>query len=200
MSNDKNKIPVAEKIKNTPHYNALAGLKDEHIRKIFEQLKPLKVKRNANLLQAGSVCKYLYYVKTGCIRTFFIDKDGMEKTSYVITPDNFGTAWTSFISQQPSAEIIAATETAELFSISYMEFYRLVQADLIWKEFYLKILEIAYLNQSRKIEALMTLDAKQRYQKLMKGNPALIQKLSNKTLASFLDMRDETLSRIKSKK
>jgi hypothetical protein len=64
----------------------------------------------------------------------------------------------------------------------------------------LRSLEHAYLNQSRKIEALMTLNAKQRYQKLLKGNPTLIQRLSNKTLASFLHMREETLSRIKSKK
>ena len=191
---------MAEKIKNGPHYNALAELNDEQMRKILGHFKPLKVKRGTNLLQEGSVCKHLYYVQAGCIRTSFIDKEGVDKTSYVVAPNNFGTAWSSFMFQQPSAEFIEAAENSELLAISYKEFFNFIQTDLVWKNFYLKILELAYLNQSRKIEALMTLDAKQRYQKLMKGNPALIQKLSNKTLASFLDMREETLSRIKSKR
>lgn len=170
----------------------------QQLDKIISHFKPMKVKRNTYLLYEGKVCRKLYYIHTGCIRTFFIDKEGAEKTSSVIPNDNFGTAWTSFISQLPSIEFIEATEDSEFFTISYNEFHQLVDADIFWKEFYLKSLEFAYLRQSRKIEALMTLDANQRYQKLLKGNPGLIQKLSNKTLASFLHMREETLSRIKS--
>jgi len=171
-----------------------------HFDKIIGFFRPLKTNRNKYLLCEGEVCNTLYYVQKSSIRTFFIDKEGVEKTSSVIVENNFGTAWTSFISRQPSLQFIEAAEDTELLTISYKEFHRKINADDSWKEFYLKCLELAYLNQSRKIEALMTLDAKQRYQKLLKGNPGLIQKLSNKTLASFLDMREETLSRVKSKK
>jgi CRP-like cAMP-binding protein len=171
-----------------------------HFDKIISFFRPLKVKRNKYLLSEGELCSALYYVQRGNIRTFFIDKEGVEKTSAVFVENNVGTAWTSFISRQPSLEFIEAAESTELLTISYKEFHRKINADNIWKEFYLKCLESAYLNQSRKIEALMILNATQRYQKLLKGNPGLIQKLSNKTLASFLDMREETLSRVKSKK
>jgi len=171
-----------------------------HFDKIIGFFKPLKIKRNKYLLCEGEVCNALYYVQKGTIRTFFIDKEGVEKTSSVIVENNFGTTWTSFISRQPSLQFIEAAENTGLLTISYKEFHRKINTDNFWKEFYLQCLELAYLNQSRKIEALMTLDAKQRYQKLLKGNPGLIQKLSNKTLASFLDMREETLSRVKSKK
>jgi len=184
-----------EVINHTPGHSQ--GL---HFEKIIGFFRPLKVNRNKYLLCEGEMCNALYYVQQGSIRTFFIDEEGMEKTSSVIVENNFGTAWTSFISRQPSLQFIEAAENTELLTITYKEFHRKINADNFWKEFYLKCLELAYLNQSRKIEALMTLDAKQRYQKLLKGNPGLIQKLSNKTLASFLDMREETLSRVKSKK
>ncbi len=180
--------------------NTLIDFNEDQLNKIRARFKPINVKRNTYLLQEGEVCKDLYYIHTGCIRTFFIDEEGVEKTSSAIPDNNFGTAWTSFISQDPSLEFIEATEDSELLVISYKEFCKLVNTDIFWKEFYLKSLELAYLNQSRKIEALMTLNAKKRYQKLLKGNPSLLQKLSNKTLASFLHMREETLSRIKSKK
>jgi TRAP-type mannitol/chloroaromatic compound transport system substrate-binding protein len=67
-----------------------------------------------------------------------------------------------------------------------------------WKNFYQKILEKAYSFQNRKIETLVTLTAKQRYEQLLTENPAFVQRLSNKVLASYLDMREETLSRLKS--
>lgn len=178
-----------------------AGLfQHQHFEKIITAFKPLKVNRNKYLLCEGEVCNALYYVQEGSIRTFFINKEGVEKTSAVMVENDFGTAWTSFISRQPSLQFIEAAENTRLLTISYSEFHRKMNADNCWKEFYLKCLELAYLNQSRKIEALMVFDAKQRYQKLLKGNPGLIQKLSNKILASFLDMREETLSRVKSKK
>ncbi|MHA4806973.1 Crp/Fnr family transcriptional regulator [Flavitalea flava] len=171
-----------------------------HLAKIIGFFRPLKVNRNKYLLCEGEVCDALYFVQQGNIRTFFVDKEGVEKTSSIISENDFGTAWTSFISRQPSLQFIEASENTQLLTISYKEFHRKINADNFWKEFYLKCLELAYLTQSRKIEALMTLDATQRYQKLLKGNPGLIQKLSNKTLASFLDMREETLSRVKAKK
>ncbi len=58
---------------------------------------------------------------------------------------------------------------------------------------------MAYTFQNKKIESLVTLSAKQRYEQLMQENPAIIQTLSNKIVASYLDMAQETLSRLKSK-
>ena len=68
-----------------------------------------------------------------------------------------------------------------------------------WKIFYQRILEMAYSFQNRKIEQLVTLTAKQRYDNVLEENPILIQRLSNRVLASYLGIREETLSRLKSK-
>ena len=53
--------------------------------------------------------------------------------------------------------------------------------------------------QNKKIEDLVSLSAKQRYEKLRHEHPIYLQKLSNKQLASYLDISQETLSRLKSK-
>jgi len=100
--------------------------------------------------------------------------------------------------QKPSIEVIEALEDTRLLSIGHGDFYRLIREMDNWRNFYQKILESAYSFQNRKIEALVTLTAKQRYEQLRTENPALIQRLSNKILASYLDMREETLSRLKS--
>lgn len=165
--------------------------------RIVSHFHPKNVKRNARLLQAGEVCKEFYFVRKGCIRTYFIESSGHERTRYVMTDNWIGTALTSFIAQKPSFEYVEALEDTELLYISHDDFYRLNKEMDQWKIFYQKILEMAYSFQNRKIESLVTLSAKERYEQLLKERPELIQKLSNKVLASYLDMSPETLSRIK---
>lgn len=160
--------------------------------------KPRSVRRNTVLLQEGNICKEFYYIETGCIRTFFVDRNGYEKTRYIIADRQIGTTLTSFIFQRPSVESIEALDDTELLVMSSRDFYRLNNANDHWKTFYQKILELAYSFQNRKIEALMTLTAKQRYQQFLAENPSLVLRLTNKVLASYLDMREETLSRLKS--
>jgi CRP-like cAMP-binding protein len=166
---------------------------------IVSCFKPKSVKKNGILLQEGSVCREFYYIHTGGIRTFFINKKGHEKTRFIILDNHLGTTLTSFISQKPSFEFIQAIDHTELLTISYQDFYHLNREIENWKIFYQKILELAYSFQNRKIEALVTLSAKQRYEQVLKENPIYTQRLSNKMLASYLDIREETLSRLKSK-
>ncbi|HSH64493.1 MAG TPA: Crp/Fnr family transcriptional regulator, partial [Bacteroidia bacterium] len=97
-----------------------------------------------------------------------------------------------------SFEFIDALEDSQLLAISRDDFFKLNDELNEWKLFYQRILEMAYSFQNRKIESLVTTSARQRYENLMKDNPVLVQRLSNKVLASYLDIREETLSRLKS--
>ena len=176
-----------------------ADFEEQELDRITGFFKPKSVKKNDILLHEGNVSREFYYVHTGGIRTFFNDKNGYEKTRYVMLDDQIGTTLASFISQKPSIEIIEAIDDSELLTINRNDFYRLTEEISNWKNFYQKILEKAYSFQNRKIEALVTLTAKQRYEQLLTENPLFTQRLSNKVLASYLDMREETLSRLKSR-
>lgn len=172
---------------------------DKQIDRIISCFKHKTVKKNAVLLSEGETCKYLYFVNSGCIRTYYITKQGHEKTRYIAFDNSFVTSISSFISQQQSFEFVEALENSELYAISHKDFYQLVSDIPQWANFYRTFLEMAYLFQNKKIENLVTLSAKQRYDKLITETPLYIQRLSNKILSSYLDMSPETLSRLKSK-
>lgn len=188
---------VKEKLKHYLRINTKTD--EEQIDRIVACFKPKTVKKNTILLLEGEVCKELYFVDNGCIRTYYITKQGHEKTRYVAFEGSIATGLASFISQQPSFEFVDALEDSVLYAIGYKDFYQLVADIPAWGEFYRMLLEMAYLYQNKKIENLVTLSAKQRYDKLMAENPMYIQRLSNRILASFLDVTQETLSRLKSK-
>ncbi|HEY4324594.1 MAG TPA: Crp/Fnr family transcriptional regulator [Mucilaginibacter sp.] len=174
-------------------------INDETLEDIVENFKPLSIKKNSILLSQSEICSKFYFVNKGCIRTYYITEQGRERTRLIALEGMVATSLSSFISQQPSFEFVDTLENSELLYISRDKFYKLVDKYPEWQEFYIKLLEFAYLYQNKRIEELVTLSAGERYAILMKEQPAYIQRLSNKVLASYLDVTQETLSRLKSK-
>ena len=188
---------MKEKLKHYLRTNTSSD--DKEIDRIITCFKPKTAKRNTILLSEGEICKEFYFVHSGCIRTYYITKQGHEKTRYVAFDGSIATSISSFISQKPSFEFVDTLENSELYIISHKDFYQLVSDYPQYEKFYRMLLEMAYLYQNKKIENLVTLSAKQRYEKILAEAPIYIQRLSNKILASYLDITQETLSRLKSK-
>ncbi len=182
------------------HYLTVAtnidGLQLDRVVKCFK-LKTLK--RNSSLLSAGEICREFYFVGSGIIRTYYLTRQGHEKTRHIAFENSFVSSVSSFINQTPSFEFVEVLEDAELYSISFTNFYQLVKEVPGWALFYQNFLEMAYISQNKKIEGRVTLTASERYRKLMVEDQRYIQRVSNKILATYLDITQETLSRLKSK-
>lgn len=172
---------------------------EKELQKIVDCFKRRLIHKNEILLSEGEIAREFYFVNNGCLRTYFITKQGAEKTRYLMMEPSIGAALTSFIAQKPSFEYLDALEETEVLAITHHDFYQLVAEIPQWKNFYLKIMEMAYSFQNSKIESRVTLTATERYQQLLKDNPKIIQRVSNKIVASYLDIKQETLSRLKSK-
>jgi len=181
------------------YLNLNIPISGDKLDEIVSHYKPLTVKKNTILLSQDETCKKLYFVNSGCIRTYYITEHGHEKTRFIAFNGMIATSLSSFISQQPSFEFVDTLENSELLYISHSDFYKLVYEIPEREKLYLKLLESAYRYQNKKIEELVTLSAGERYAVLMKEHPMYIRRLSNKILASYLDVTQETLSRLKSK-
>ena len=176
---------------------SISGFSDTELAKIADKFFEVNAPKNRILLNNGEVCDAFYFVNEGCIRTYFLREDGSEKTRLILPSFSIGTALSSFIAKKPSFEFVDALENSNLFAISRSDFYELVSESQQWSVFYQKILEMAYTFQNTKIEHLITLSASERYEMLQKENPKLLQVVSNKIIASYLDIAPETLSRIR---
>jgi CRP-like cAMP-binding protein len=171
----------------------------ETLDEIVTHFKPITVKKNTILLALGETCNKLYFINKGCLRTYYLTEQGHEKTRLIAFEGMVVSALSSFISQTSSFEFVETLEDSEVLYISRNDFYQQMKEHPEWEKFYLKLLEFAYIYQNKKIEQLVTLSAGERYALLMKEHPQYIQRLSNKILASYLDITQETLSRLKSK-
>lgn len=157
-------------------------------------------KRNEILLQVGDVCPYIYFVNSGCLRIYMLDVNGKESTRFLVTEGRFGTSFPSFTLQEPSLAYIQSIEPSDVLYINHHDFNKLFDDFPGWEHSYRIGLQMDYIASIKRIESLITMDARQRYQSLMETNPALIQRLPSKIIADYLGISQETLSRLKSKK
>lgn len=139
------------------------------------------------------------FVAKGCLRIYFIREDGQEATRHFAFENQFATGLASFITENPSLENIQVMEDSELLRISRKDFYYLLNLIPAWEKFYRYYLENAYINNLQIFQREITKDAELRYKELLSRNPEVVRRLSNKVVASYLNMSPETLSRMKSR-
>ncbi len=159
--------------------------------------EPLHSTKNTLLAAQGKVPEYLYFIATGFMRLFYVDENGEENTTFIGTQNSFITAFLPFIHQIPSNENIACITDCEILRISNANLKTLIEQSEHFKQFSLIIFEQAMHITTIRANDLATLNAEQRYKKLISQQPAFIQHVPIQYIASYLGMKPESLSRIR---
>ena len=175
------------------------NIEDEDLKIVLSYFKTIKKSKNDILLSNGKNSQVSYFVKKGCLRLFYIDEVGKDITRYIAFENQFATELVSFITNEPAQETIEVIENSELLYITHDDFRHLMSIIPKWKDFYSIYLEKAYVNNSKRLISFTTMDASERYKQLFKINPNIVKRLPNKIVASYINISQETLSRIKSK-
>lgn len=172
---------------------------NEDLKIVLSYFKTVKKSKNQILLPSGKNSQVSYFVVKGCLRLFYIDEEGKDITRYIAFENQFATELVSFITNQPAQESIQVIEDSELLYITHKDFRHLMKIIPKWKDFYNIYLEKAYVNNSKRLISFTTLNALERYKQLFEVNPNIVKRLPNKVVASYINISQETLSRIKSK-
>ena len=159
----------------------------------------IKTKRKQILLNYDQVSKQYYFINKGAVRIFTIAKDGNESSRYFAFEGNFVTALPSFIDQNPAEEYLQTIEESELLCISRIDFYHLTNTIPQFAKIYTEILELGFIVAQKRIYGFQGFDALDKVKWIIKHQPELLLRVSNKMAASYLGISPSTLSRIKSK-
>jgi CRP-like cAMP-binding protein len=172
---------------------------DEELKMILSYFKPLRATKNEILVSEGQTSQRTFFVGQGCIRIYFINEEGHEATRYFAFENDLAAALMSFITHKPSPEYLQSVENSELLYMEHDDFFHLLKIIPSWEKFYRSFLEKAYVNNTNRLMSFFTMNATERYARLLIDNPELPKRLSNKMVASYLNLSPETLSRLKSK-
>lgn len=148
--------------------------------------------------QVGRVETRAYIVDQGVQRMYF-EHDGNEHCLGFAYGHSWSGDYDSFLGQRPGRFQVQALTDSVLVGIERNDLLRLydrVPAMDRWGR--LIVEELMQGRATREIEQL-TLSAEERYRKLLKRSPHLLQLVPQKDIASYLRMTPETFSRLRAK-
>jgi CRP-like cAMP-binding protein len=154
-----------------------------------------EVAKGELILEEGKVCRHLFFLETGLLR-FFILKDGNEVTKYFTDVPYVFTSQRSFTDQQPAKESIEALEAGVVWQMTYADAFGLLTIQS-WSTFIRLLIQEVQTYTEEILEALQTQTAEDRYWQLLDQQPALVQRVPLKHLASYLGIAPASLSRIR---
>ncbi|TDX82776.1 Crp/Fnr family transcriptional regulator [Epilithonimonas xixisoli] len=175
------------------------GLDDADVKRIDDYFEIQTPKKNEIILNSGEVCKNIYFVKKGILRTFHINSNGTEFTRLIVKENQFCTVLISFQEKMASPAFIQALEDCVLFRISQENFLRFVSQSENAKKIYTTILEEFQNFQIKRLEFLTQYSPQEKTEIFIKENPELESRITDKIIASYLQITPETYSRCKKK-
>ncbi len=172
-------------------------LPDKEIEIFVQQLRKKILNKCEYFIQEGQTCNQIAFVVSGSLRSYYTS-DKEEEITYCITfPNSLMTAYSSFLTAEPTKENIQAITKTELLIIQKNTFDALVHENYNWIYFLKTIAEQQYIELEKRIFQLQKSDATNRYIDLMKTQPDFIEKIPLQYLASYLGVTQRHLSRIR---
>ena len=179
------------------HIHQIVSLNEEEKERIENAWKEIKLSKAELWVKQGSVCKEIGFVVSGKLRNYYFDDAGNELTCYFVTPDNFISAFTSFLTNTPTHENISALEDTVLKVISKKDLEELSELVPKLQIFRRVIAENLFITMEKRIAMLQSQSAHERYEKMLRENPDIILSVPLQYTASFLGITPQHLSRLR---
>lgn len=163
------------------------------------QLERHQLPKHDLLLTPDKVSNRMFFIEKGLIQGYYLKEDKdistgfMGEGQFVISP-------ISFFLQRPSFEYLELLEDSLLWSLTYQQLISLYETYPAFNYVGRIITEQYYINSEVRTHNLRMLTADERYQWFISTYKPVLNRLSNKHIASFLGLTPETVSRIRAKK
>ncbi|TYP98890.1 CRP-like cAMP-binding protein [Tenacibaculum adriaticum] len=169
----------------------------EEIEILKDNFTEVHFKKGDIILHSNESVLYQYYVIKGCLRTFYIDKNGKEHTIQFAINDWWISDYIGYFSETKSVLNIECIEDAVLLKVAKTTIENTYDKIPKLERFFRKKMERSFVSFQKRILANLSQTAKERYQNFIKTYPNIEQHVKNYHIASYLGITTESLSRIR---
>lgn len=175
----------------------IAPISDKEFADTISYFTEQNLKKGDFFVKQGKVCRDIGFILKGTLKIYYISEKAEERTSCFCTENNLTTSYKSFILQQPSNLILKAIEDTKLLVIDYDNLQKLYSKSIVWQTIGRVLAEREYIVMERYASVLNNETAKEKYLRLLKEQPNILQQANIEEIASYLGITRRTLSRIR---
>lgn len=169
------------------------------VERILECFTLKEIKKTEFFLKEGQYCQSVGFVEKGNFIYYQI-VDGEEKICDFAFENDWITHYKSLLGNIPSEINIKALENAEIYLLNLKQMEKLSETLPTVNLIRSRLAEQYFTKSTQRATNLTNLDAKGRYHALLEEIPFIHQRVPQYYIASYLGIKPQSLSRIRSEK
>ncbi|WP_276088268.1 Crp/Fnr family transcriptional regulator [Pedobacter sp. JY14-1] len=177
------------------HIEKVIPLRDEEFKLILGHFSTKKFKKHQFLIQEGEPAKYNFFVLSGLLKLVFTESSGKQHIVAFAMEDWWESDFFAWYTGAPATMSLECLEDTEVLCITLDDYHALCNSLQKIERFFLEKSIFGFVSAQRRILAMLTSSAQERYERLLKQYPSLVQRVPKTQLAAFLGVSRETLSR-----
>ncbi|WP_421939862.1 Crp/Fnr family transcriptional regulator [Pedobacter sp.] len=152
-------------------------------------------KKHQFLIQEGEPVKYSYFILSGLLKLVHYDEKGKNNIVSFAMEDWWESDFQAYLTGAKATLSLECIEDTKVLRISLADYRNLCASLQKIQSFFLEKAHFGNIAAQKRILSLLTSNAKERHDQLLKQYPSLFQRVPKSLLASYLGVSRETLSR-----
>jgi CRP-like cAMP-binding protein len=178
------------------YISAYVALTGEEFAALADKLVVREFDRRQLLVRVGEVEEHLSFIVKGLARLYFL-KGKTEMITNIAKEGELIASSSSFLSGKPSYYFVETLEPCTVLSITRANLERAYQESPKIEKLGRLVTTYFVLQKEEWELECMRLDTRERFLRFIGNNPELLMRVPQKYLASYLNMKPETFSRLK---
>ncbi|WP_084374359.1 Crp/Fnr family transcriptional regulator [Reichenbachiella faecimaris] len=174
-----------------------AQISDNELLQLQSHIRTRTVGKGEFLLRKGEVCKHSFFVESGLLRSYSIDKDGKVHIIQFAPENWFVSDRGSIYFNEPSSFFIDAVEATQVVMLDEAFVITASQISLSFRQYNEQILQNHIRHMQNRINLLLGASAEERYLDFINLYPDLTLRVPQWMIASYLGITPESLSRVR---
>jgi CRP-like cAMP-binding protein len=178
------------------HIEKVVPLADDEAAFIISHFELKIFQKGQFIIEEGNEVSDVYFVISGLVKLVYEDRDAKKHIVSFAMEDWWETDFQAFYTKSKATLSLECIEDTIVYSLSLENFEKLCSEIQKMERFFLRKSIAGHIGSQTRILSFLTSNARERYEQLLLKNPALLQRVPKSSLASYLGVSRETLSRL----